>query len=219
MLSDWHSGFILLKKENNQQSSSGQENSYMIRDTEIPEGFVRCDYCRAPYAAIFLHSMTVYYSHGFSRREVLQCDDCFKEQGRTLESKSSARNNKKNDSIGFAVTPVTWYDEAYDSICQAIRDLCSRSAYHIVNYYDAVKAAYLKETPKIENQFNPSFNTIFKNTFLYWTWFSIWFYRFVRNKAEERNAADIVSAKYDIFNRLNDNHLDESKKMVKRERV
>src|SRR5918992_3798595 len=91
----------------------------MIRDIEIPEGFVRCNYCMAPYAALFLHSMTVYYKYGFLRKEVLQCDDCFKEQGGTLLSKLkwSSKNGEKNKKVGFIVTPVTWYDEGYDSIC------------------------------------------------------------------------------------------------------
>jgi hypothetical protein len=80
----------------------------------------------------------------------LQCDEC-------IQDDIKARRLNKSDNTGYAITPVTWEIGAYQSICQSIKELCSHKSDHIVYYYDAVKAAYLKETPKPESasQYNP----------------------------------------------------------------
>jgi hypothetical protein len=111
---------------------------------EESEGFRRCNYCRRLYLRLLLHITTVYYSHGFSKRDVLQCNEC-------IEYEIKARRLNKSENTGYTITPATWYIGAYESICQSIKELCSQKTDHMVNYYDAVKAAYLKETPKPES--------------------------------------------------------------------
>jgi hypothetical protein len=94
----------------------------------------------------------VYYSHGFSKREVLQCNECI-----DYEIKARRLNKFDNTKTGYAITPATWEIGAYQSLCESIKELCSHKSDHIVNYYDAVKAAYLKETSKTQsaNHYNP----------------------------------------------------------------
>jgi hypothetical protein len=118
------------------------------KEEEESEGFRRCNYCRRLYLRLLLHITTVYYSHGFSKLDVSQCNEC-------IQDDIKARRLNKSENTGYTITPATWHEEAYDSICQSIEDMCSHKFDHIVNYYDAVKAAYLKETPKMENQYNP----------------------------------------------------------------
>jgi hypothetical protein len=96
---------------------------------------------------LLLHARTIYYSHGFLQKDVLQCNDCLQDE---IKSKSYIKNR---DRSAYALTPATWHNEAYDSICQSIKELRFHS--FIVNYYDAVKAAYLKKTPKLDYQYNP----------------------------------------------------------------
>jgi hypothetical protein len=95
---------------------------------------------------LLLLTITVYYNYGFSMRHVSECRDCQKEE---------------MDSLGltFSLTPVTWHNEAYESICEMIKEMCSKpqpdSESNVVNYYDVVKRAYEKEAMKILDQYNP----------------------------------------------------------------
>ena len=82
----------------------------------------------------------MYYDHGFSQREVSQCRECQKEEMDAFH-------------LALSVIPVTWEREAYESICQTIKEMCSKSK--VANYYDAVKQAYEKETFKVLDQYNP----------------------------------------------------------------
>jgi hypothetical protein len=111
------------------------------KEEEEYEGFKKYNYCRRLYLRLLLHYTTVYYSHGFSKREVLQCNEC-------IDCEIKAGRKNKSDNTGYAVTPATWEIGVYQSICESIKELCSHKSDHNVNYYDAVKAAYLKETPK-----------------------------------------------------------------------
>lgn len=118
--------------------------------------YKKCNYCHQQQHkdkdkdkdndSLTLLTRTVYYNHGFSMRHVSQCRDCQKEE---------------MDSLGltFSLTPATWHNEAYESICDMIKEMCSKpeskSKSDVVNYYDAVKRAYEKETFKILDQYNP----------------------------------------------------------------
>jgi hypothetical protein len=42
--------------------------------------------------------------------------------------------------------------DIYESICQAIKELCSKLDSNQINYYDAVKAAYLNKTQKLPKE-------------------------------------------------------------------
>ena len=123
-------------------------------DEVIPKGYNICNYCQSLLPRLELHFNTVYYSHGFSKRDVLQCNEC-------IQYDIMARRLNKSDNTGYAITPATWEIGAYQSICESIKELCSQKSDQIVNYYDAVKAAYLKETPKprpeseTDTQYNP----------------------------------------------------------------
>jgi hypothetical protein len=110
-------------------------------DEEIPKGYNVCNYCQRLLPRLELHFNTIYYSHGFLKRDVLQCNEC-------IDYEIKARRINKSDNTGYAITPVTWEIGVYQSICESIKDLCSHKSDHIVNYYDAVKAAFLKEEPK-----------------------------------------------------------------------
>jgi hypothetical protein len=43
--------------------------------------------------------------------------------------------------------------DIYESICQAIKELCSKSDSNQINYYDAVRAAYLNKTRKLPREY------------------------------------------------------------------
>ena len=85
---------------------------------------------------------TAYYNYGLSKQEVLQCRDCQKEEMDLF-------------NIIPSLTPITRYTETYESICETIKEMCSKSKSNTVNYYDAVKRAYGKKTIKILDQYNP----------------------------------------------------------------
>jgi hypothetical protein len=108
--------------------------------TDSKEDYKICSYCNQHKSWMFLLTRTVYYDHGFSQREVSQCRECQKEEMHAF-------------NLALSVIPVTWQREAYESICQTIKEMCSKSK--IINYYDAVKQAYGKETFKILDRYNP----------------------------------------------------------------
>jgi hypothetical protein len=87
-----------------------------------------------------LHPRTVYYNYGSCKREVLQCSDCQKEEVDSFKL-IYVLSDAKSDS------------DIYESICQAIEELCSKSDWNQVNYYDAVKAAYLNKTRKLPREY------------------------------------------------------------------
>jgi hypothetical protein len=170
--------------------------TFVSKEEEEYDGFKKCNYCRRLFLRSLLHSTAVYYSHGFSKREVLQCNEC-------IEYEINARRINKSDNTrtGYAITPATWEIGACQSICESIKELCSHKSDHIVNYYDAVKAAYLKETPKPKprpqpaDQYNPmpirdyllgldikNVNKIDKNLEALWPFT----YLLVNTKTEER---------------------------------
>ena len=109
-----------------------------------------CNYCNQSKDWILLLNRTVYYDHGFSQREVLQCQECQKEEMDSF-------------NLTFSLTPITWRNEAFESICEMIKKMCSKPESNsnsksnaiVVNYYDAVKRAYEKEAMKILDQYNP----------------------------------------------------------------
>ena len=112
--------------------------------TDSKEDYKVCIYCNRHTPWIQLSPRTVYYHNGFSQRDVLQCQDCRKEEMSSF-------------NIRFSLTPATWLNEAYESICKMIKEMCCRAetTSKIINYYDAVKEAYLINTPKLPNQYNP----------------------------------------------------------------
>lgn len=105
-------------------------------------------------------------------------------------------------NVVWSVIPVTKDSEVYESICQTIRQLCLKnknkkngSTAALVNYYDAVKQAFRKETLKGANQYNPmtirdylldkgikDINKIDKNLEALWPFT----YTLVNTKTEER---------------------------------
>jgi hypothetical protein len=100
----------------------------------------------------------IYYNYGFSMREVLQCQECQKEEADSF-------------NLVWSATPVTRDSEVFQSICETVRDLClknknenqnnegkenSSAAVVVVNYYDAMKQAFRKEKCKNFNQYNPT---------------------------------------------------------------
>jgi hypothetical protein len=109
-----------------------------------------CSYCNQHEPWVILLPRTVYYNHGFSQRDVLQCRECQKEEMDLF-------------NLTLSITPITWHNEAYESICEMINIICSKQESKskpeikskVVNYYDAVKRAYEKEAMKILDQNNP----------------------------------------------------------------
>lgn len=113
-----------------------------------------CNYCHQHQHKdkdnnnLMLLTRTVYYNYGFSMRHASQCRDCQKEE-------------MDSSKLTFSLTPVTWQNEAYESICEMIKKMCSKPESKpeikskVVNYYDAVKRAYEKETTRIIDQYTP----------------------------------------------------------------
>ena len=134
-------------KSKNSSSKNNQLNQYWCHTcgffhTDSEQDYLVCSYCNQHKPYLLLLLRTVYYKYGFSKQEVLQCRDC-----------------QKEEMVSFnlipSITPVTREAETYGSICETIKDMCSKSESNIVNYYDAVKGAYRKETFKILDQYNP----------------------------------------------------------------
>ena len=86
-----------------------------------------------------MHPRTIYYNYGFSKREVFQCSDCQKEEVDSFK-------------LTFVLSDAKSESDIYESICQAIKELCSKLDSNQINYYDAVKAAYLNKTQKLPKE-------------------------------------------------------------------
>lgn len=100
-----------------------------------------CSYCNQHKSYLQLHPRTVYYKYGFCKREVLQCSEYQKEEAGSFKV-THVLTDAKSDS------------DIYESICQAIEELCSKSgSNHVINYYDAVRAAYLNKTQKLSKEY------------------------------------------------------------------
>jgi hypothetical protein len=131
----------------NSSSKNNQLNRYWCHTcgffhTDSEQDYLICNYCNQHRPSLLILSRTVHYNYGFSKHEVLQCRDCQKEEMNLF-------------SLTPSFTPVTWYAETYESVCEMIKDICSKSESNIVNYFDAVKRAYRKQTFKILDQYNP----------------------------------------------------------------
>lgn len=100
-----------------------------------------CNYCNEHKSYLQLHPRTVYYNYGFCKREVFQCSECRKEEAGSFKV-TYVLSDAKSDS------------DIYESICQAIEELCCKSgSNHGVNYYDSVKAAYLNTTRMLPKEY------------------------------------------------------------------
>jgi hypothetical protein len=106
-----------------------------------------CDYCLLH--KYWMYPRTVYYRHGFAKKDVLICDDCHKIESEFYE---------------FRLVAVTTEYNAYEAICHVIKHktspLSSSSSFLLhnqqtqeqgngnvsaaaaINYYDAVRIAY-----------------------------------------------------------------------------
>jgi hypothetical protein len=116
--------------------------------TDSEEDDLVCSYCNQHKSHFFLLQMTVYHNYGFSKKQVLQCRDCQKEEA-IVKAKAGVTATAVGDSrdlpLTFVLSNVQSDCDIRESICQAIEELCSKSELNVVNYYDAVKAAYLKD--------------------------------------------------------------------------
>jgi hypothetical protein len=187
---------IYINSNNTDNNYNNQPREYWCHvcrffhtDSELDSRNKICSYCNQHKSYLMLLPRTVYYKNGFSKREVLQCQDCQKQEADSL-------------NIVWSVIPVTRDSEVYESICQTMREMClkcknkkNRSTASLVNYYDAVKAAYRKETSKAADQYNPmtirdylldkgikDINKIDKNLDALWPFT----YLLVNTKTEER---------------------------------
>jgi hypothetical protein len=100
-----------------------------------------CDYCLKHKR--WMYPRTVYYRHGFAKKDVLMCDDCHE-----IERKC----------YGSRLTTTITENNAYESICQSIREKSFFLPHNqetqeqeqpeengnvgAMNYYDAVRIAY-----------------------------------------------------------------------------
>ena len=98
-----------------------------------------CDYCLKHKR--WMYPRTVYYRHGFAKKDVLMCDDCHKIERRFYE---------------FRLTTAITENNAYEAICQTIKEKSSFLLHNqqrqeqgngtgnigTINYYDAVRFAY-----------------------------------------------------------------------------
>jgi hypothetical protein len=112
-------------------SSSSKLNQYCsIHRYVHNEAYELCDYCLEHKH--YLHHRDKYCNYGFSKRNIAICKGC----------EDSLFGGAGKYRIRIAHEP---YD-MYERICQVIKDKTTKEGEQVIEYFEAVRIAYLKDT-------------------------------------------------------------------------